>query len=173
VKLRLLEQLSESDPAQAKRMLEEVRANLQDAVQELRDFAHGIYPPLLMDRGLAEALAAAAARSPLASHVEADGVGRHPQDVEAAIYFCCLEALQNAAKHAGDGARVTVRLREEEGGLVFEVADDGKGFDLREGGGGAGFTNMKDRVGAIGGSVRVESSPGAGTKLSGAVPLGR
>jgi signal transduction histidine kinase len=173
VKLRLLEQLSESDPAQAKRMLEEVRANLQDAVQELRDFAHGIYPPLLMDRGLTEALAAAAARSPLASHVEADGVGRHPQDVEAAIYFCCLEALQNAAKHAGDGARVTVRLHEEEGGLVFEVADDGKGFDLREGGGGAGFTNMKDRLGAIGGSVRVESSPGGGTKLSGAVPLGR
>jgi signal transduction histidine kinase len=173
VKLRLVEQLGESDPPQAKRMLEEVRANLQDAVQELRDFAHGIYPPLLMDRGLAEALAAAAARSPLASHVEADGVGRHPQDVEAAIYFCCLEALQNAAKHAGDGARVTIRLREEEGGLVFEVADDGKGFDLSEGGGGAGFTNMKDRLGAIGGSVRVESSPGAGTKLSGAVPLGR
>lgn len=171
VKLRLAQQLSESDPAQAKQMLGELGTDLREAVQELRDFAHGIYPPLLMDRGLADALAAATARSPLSARVEAAVVGRYPQDVEAAIYFCCLEALQNAGKHAGEGARVTIRLREEEGGLVFEVADDGQGFDMSEGGSGAGFTNMKDRVGAIGGSVRVESAPGAGTKILGVVPL--
>jgi signal transduction histidine kinase len=171
VKLRLAQQLSESDPEQAKRMLKDLGGTLQDAIQELRDFAHGIYPPLLMDRGLGEALAAAAARAALPTRVEADGVGRYPQEVEAAIYFCCLEALQNAGKHAGEGRTGTVRLREEEGGLVFEIADDGKGFDMREGGGGAGFTNMKDRLGAIGGSVRVESSPGSGTTVSGVVPL--
>jgi signal transduction histidine kinase len=171
VKLRLAQQLSESDPEQAKKMLGELGSDLQDAVQELRDFAHGIYPPLLMDRGLAEALAAAGARSPLPVHVEADGIDRYPQEVEAAIYFCCLEGLQNAGKHAGEGAQVTVRLGEQEGGLVFEVADTGKGFDVSRRGGGVGFTNMKDRLGAIGGTLRLESTPGAGTRLTGVVPL--
>jgi signal transduction histidine kinase len=173
VNLRVVRQLNESDPAQANEMLEELRADLREAIQELRDFAHGIYPPLLMDAGLGDALNAAAARAPLPTRVDAAGVGRYPQEIEAAIYFCCLEALQNAGKYAGDGAEATVRLREEEGGLVFEVTDDGRGFDVNGQGVGAGFTNMRDRLGAIGGSVRVESAPGAGTKLTGTVPLPR
>ena len=109
-------------------MLEELRADLREAIQELRDFAHGIYPPLLMDGGLGEALSAAAARAPLPTRVDARGVGRYPEEIESAIYFCCLEALQNAGKYAGEGARANVRLRPEEGGLVFEVTDDGRGF---------------------------------------------
>jgi signal transduction histidine kinase len=173
VKLRLVQQLGESDPDKARQMLGELGGNLQDGIQELRDLAHGIYPPLLLDRGLGDALTAAAARAAVPTAVNADGVGRYSQDVEAAIYFCCLEALQNAGKYAGEGARATIRLAEEEGGLVFQVTDDGKGFDVGERGVGAGFTNMMDRLGAIGGSVRVESSPGSGTKLSGVVPLRR
>ena len=86
-------------------MLDQIGADLQDAVQELRNLAHGIYPPLLMDRGLARgALRAAAGRAALPTAVDAEGIGRYPQEVEAAVYFCCLEALQNAGKHAGDGA---------------------------------------------------------------------
>ena len=173
VKLRLLQQLSESDPAAAKRMFEELTASLEAAIQELREFAHGIYPPLLMDRGLGEALTAAAARASLPTRVDADGIGRYPQDIEAAVYFCCLEALQNAGKYAGDGASATVQMREDEGGLLFAVIDDGRGFDVEARSGGAGFINMNDRLGAIGGALRVESTPGAGTKVSGVVPLPR
>jgi signal transduction histidine kinase len=99
-------------------------------------------------------------------------VGRYPTETEAAVYFCCLEALQNAAKHAGDGAAVTVRLWEEAGALRFEVADDGAGFDPTSKGQGAGFINMSDRLGAIGGTLQVDSTPGAGTRVRGTVPLG-
>ena len=142
-------------------------------MQELRNLAHGIYPPLLMDRGLAEALAAAAGRAALPTAVEADGIGRYPQPVEAAVYFCVLEALQNAGKHAGEAALVTIVLREEEGALLFDVVDDGAGFDLGTGAHrGHGFVNMSDRVGAFGGSISVDSAPGRGTRISGRLPLG-
>jgi signal transduction histidine kinase len=171
VNLRLARQLGESDPAAANAMLEELGTAVQDALQELRDLAHGIYPPLLLDRGLAEALVAAANRAPVPAKVEAGSIGRYRPEVEATIYFCCLEALQNAGKYAGEGARATLRVWEEEGGLLFEVVDDGAGFNLEGQPKGAGFTNMGDRLGAIGGSLRVESSPGAGTRVSGAVPL--
>lgn len=171
VKVRLARQLGERDPAKANTLLVELGSDLEDALQELRDLAHGIYPPLLADKGLAEALASAARRAVLPTEVRAADLGRYPAEVEAAIYFCCLEALQNAAKHAGEGARATVRLWEEAGGLLFEVADDGVGFDVRRTGASAGFTNMNDRVGAIGGTLRVESAPGRGTKVAGAIPL--
>ena len=153
-------------------MLEQVGHELQDAIQELRTLAHGIYPPLLVDRGLAEALSAAAGRAALPTEVHADGIGRYPQDVEAAVYFRCLEALENAGKHAGEGATATVGVWVEAGGLLFEVADDGAGFELAERSSlGAGFVNMGDRVGAIGGHLGVESAPGRGTKVAGRIPL--
>lgn len=173
VKVRLIKQLAEAKPEQAKQMLEELGGDIQTTLEELRTLAHGIYPPLLMDRGLAEALSAAATRAALPVEVRADGVGRFRPEVEAAVYFCCLEALQNAGKHAGEGAKAIVRVWEEAGGLILEVADDGVGFDASARGLGAGFTNMSDRLGAIGGSLRVESAPGAGTRVSGAIPLPR
>jgi signal transduction histidine kinase len=172
VSVRLAKQVAASDPEQAQAMLDQIGADLQEAVQELRNLAHGIYPPLLAERGLPEALAAAAGRAALPTSVEAEGVGRYPQPLEAAIYFCVLEALQNAGKHAGEGAEAHITMREDEGALLFEVADDGAGFDMATGAHlGHGFVNMTDRVGAIGGTVSVESTPGGGTTISGRVPL--
>jgi signal transduction histidine kinase len=99
-------------------------------------------------------------------------VGRFPQEVEAAVYFCCLEALQNAAKHAGDGARATVTLERRAEALAFTVADDGVGFDASDPAGlGHGFVNMTDRIGAIGGTLEVDAAPGRGTRVSGVVPV--
>ena len=129
--LRLARQLADADPEQAKLILDELGGDLQDAVQELRELAHGIYPPLLMDQGLTDALHAAAGRSPLDVEIVGETTSRYAADIEAAVYFCCLEALQNAAKYAGEGSDVTVHVREDEGKLGFEVADDGAGFDPR------------------------------------------
>jgi signal transduction histidine kinase len=105
------------------------------------------------------------------ARVVADAIGRYPPQVEATVYFCCLEALQNAGKHAGDGARATVRLWEDEHGLCFEVADTGTGFDSETISPGAGLTNMHDRIGALGGRLSVNSTRGSGTRVMGTVPL--
>jgi signal transduction histidine kinase len=171
VSLRLARDLLASDPAATAEMLESLSGEVQQTIQELRELAHGIYPPLLVDSGLAPALGAAASRNPLNVSVDASGLGRYPAEVEAAVYFCCLEALQNAAKHAGE-AHVEVRLWEESGGLLFSVSDDGPGFDTEVAQRGHGFVNMADRLGAIGGSVRWESRPGEGARVRGSVPLG-
>ena len=128
VNVRLVRDLVAEDPEAAAQALDEIAAEVKATVQELRDLAHGIYPPLLMDNGLPEALRAVASRSPLAVTTVSDGIGRFSPDIEAAVYFCCLEALQNAAKHAPE-SNVQVRVWEEEGGLLFTVADDGPGFD--------------------------------------------
>jgi signal transduction histidine kinase len=174
VNLRLARRLSETDPASTGELLDGLAEGLNAAVQELRALAHGIYPPLLVDRGLAEALQSAAGRSALPTIVEAEGLDRYSPDEEAAVYFCCLEALQNAGKHAGEGATATVKVWEEAGGLLFEVSDTGAGFDVGTvGRTGAGFVNMSDRVGAIGGSVNVRSAPGEGTTISGRFPISR
>ncbi|HLK45442.1 MAG TPA: GAF domain-containing sensor histidine kinase, partial [Acidimicrobiales bacterium] len=171
VNLRLAKDVVLEDPPAAAEMLEELAGAVQETIQELRELAHGIYPPLLVDSGLGEALRAVAGRSPLDVTVEVEGIGRFDTDVEAAVYFCCLEALQNASKHAPD-SHVAVRVWVAEGGLLFEVRDDGPGFDVRQAQRGHGFTNMSDRLGAIGGSVRWESTPGAGTRIKGSVPIG-
>ncbi|HEY8081665.1 MAG TPA: histidine kinase [Acidimicrobiales bacterium] len=170
VNLRLAKDVVKEDPDAAVAMLGELGDAVQDTIRELRELAHGIYPPLLVDSGLGEALRAVAGRSPLDVELSAGDIGRYPADVEAAIYFCCLEALQNASKHAAD-AHVVVRVWEESGGLLFEVADDGPGFDVQLAKRGQGFVNMMDRLGAIGGSVRWESRPGDGTTIRGSVPL--
>jgi signal transduction histidine kinase len=171
VKLGLARQLVDSDPATVSTLLEELRADAQTTLTELRELAHGIYPPLLMDRGLPEALNAAANRSVLPTDVHAE-VGRFPSDVEAAVYFCCLEAMQNAGKHAGEGSRVTIEIAADDHELRFSVADNGAGFDMATGAHkGHGFVNMADRLGAIGGKLDVQSMPGAGTRISGTIPL--
>ena len=170
VNLRLARDIVGDDPATAVEMLEALATDVKDTIQELRDLAHGIYPPLLRDSGIVEALRAAANRSPLSIDVTADGIGRYPTEVEAAVYFCCLEAFQNAGKHAPDAA-VQVRLWEDQGGLLFTVSDNGPGFDAAKAVKGHGYTNMSDRLGAIGGSVRWESAPGQGAVVTGSIPL--
>jgi signal transduction histidine kinase len=171
VKVRLVEQLGERDPARAKTLMGQLQEDVKLAIEELRALAHGIYPPLLSSAGLGEAMNAACRRAPLPATLEADAVGRYAPEVEAAVYFCCLEALQNAAKHAGPGASAHVRIWEEAGGLLFEIADDGEGFESSHDGEGAGLTNMRDRLGAVGGTLRFESATGHGTRINGAVPV--
>jgi len=172
VNVRLARKLAESDPEGSLELLDQLGLDLQDAVQELRSLAHGIYPPLLIDRGLEEALRAAAGRAALPTEVVADHLGRYSPETEAAAYFCCMEALQNAGKHAGEGASATVRVWEEGDRLCFEVADTGAGFDMASAAGkGAGFVNMSDRVGAVGGNFSVDSAPGRGTTIAGRVPI--
>lgn len=171
VKLRMAEELIDDDPGEAVKVIEELRNNLKDAIGELRALAHGIYPPLLSSGGLREALPAAASRSSLNTTVETQGVGRYSAEIEATVYFCCLEALQNASKHAGDDAEVAISVTEEVSQLVFEVDDDGLGFTPDPAGGGHGFVNMVDRLGAVGGTLEVQSSPGKGTVIRGKIPL--
>jgi signal transduction histidine kinase len=158
----------EREPARVE-LITEVRHELAEALEELRDLAHGIYPSLLENEGLPGALRDAAERAPIPTAFDSDGAGRYRPELEAAVYFCCLEALQNAAKHAGDDARATVRLAESDHTLRFEVADDGIGHDgpLT----GTGIQNMRDRLGALGGLLTINSSPGAGTTVTGSIPV--
>jgi signal transduction histidine kinase len=161
----------EADPSQAAAAIDAASAELAHALAELRDLAHGIYPAVLESDGLPGALQAAAERSPMPVNVEADVVGRYAQELEAAVYFCCLEALQNAAKHAGDGAKVSVRLSQVDGQVQFDVSDDGRGYDAAIIGPSAGLQNMADRIGALGGELQIQSTPGGGTTVRGAVPI--
>jgi signal transduction histidine kinase len=170
VNLRLTKDVVTEDPEAAAQMLDELGAAVQETIRELRELAHGIYPPLLVDSGLGEALKAVVNRSPLDIELITDGIGRYGGDVEAAVYFCCLEALQNAGKHA-PSAHVVARVWEESGSLLFEVRDDGPGFDVRTAQRGHGYVNMMDRLGAIGGAVRWESEIGHGTAIRGSLPL--
>jgi signal transduction histidine kinase len=152
-------------------MLEQLVAEAQEALENLRNLARGIYPPLLADKGLVEALTSQARRSPVPVREEGEGVGRYPQDTEAAVYFCCLEALQNVAKYAR-AAAATVRLRSDDGKLTFAVSDDGAGFDAHSGAiQGTGMQGMADRVAALGGELTVTSAPGTGTVVEGWVPV--
>jgi signal transduction histidine kinase len=170
IKLRMVAELAEDDHGLAKELLEEARREVSDAVRELRDLAHGIYPPLLAESGLPAALSAAR-RSTLPATVDAAHLGRYPAEVEATVYFCCLEAIQNACKYAGPEATLAVRVREDAGTLTFQVADNGRGFDPQARGLGVGFLNMTDRLGALGGNLRVESAPRQGTTVSGTLQM--
>ncbi len=169
--LSVVRELLRRSPDEAADALTALRGSVTEAQADLRAVVHGIYPPALTEHGVVMALGTATTQSPNTVRLVADGVGRHPPDVEAAVYFCCTEALQNAAKHAGPNATVRVTLAEKEPGwLEFEVRDDGRGFDPAATSGGGGFVNMRDRVGALGGELRVVSSPGGGTVVRGLVP---
>jgi len=169
VKLRLVEALIPKDPETAVQMTRDVSSNAVDALDTLRDLARGIYPPLLADRGLAAALEAQARKAAVPVTIDADGVGRYPQDVEAAVYFSCLEGLQNVAKYA-EASSATLRLSSDDG-LVFEIRDDGRGFDASTTSLGTGLQGIVDRVAAIGGTLDVRSSPGRGTTITGRIPI--
>jgi signal transduction histidine kinase len=171
LKLGLLERKAAADREFA-RMVADTREDLARALAELRDLAHGIYPAALENDGLLTALAEVADRSPIPAVVEANGTGRYPREIEAAVYFCCLEALQNAAKHAGEGASARIELHDHDGCLNFTVVDDGAGFDARAAGAAhGGLQNMADRIGALGGELRIESASGRGTTLVGTIPV--
>jgi signal transduction histidine kinase len=169
VKLRLARQVLEKDPTRVDGMLDELAGETQQALEDLRDLARGIYPPLLADQGLGAALDAQARRSPVPVTVEADGVGRYAPEVEAAVYFSCLEALQNVAKYA-DANAAAVQLREAPGRLEFRINDDGVGFDATATSYGTGLQGIADRLAALGGALAVASTPGGGTAISGSLP---
>ncbi len=168
VKLGLAEMLLNRDPAKARTTLEQLKGDADEALETLRDLARGIYPPLLADRGLVVALESQARKATLAADIEAEDVGRYAQDVEATVYFCVLEALQNVQKYAG-ASHVLIRLRGGNGTLRFEVRDDGAGFDTTAAQTGTGLTNMADRLDALGGALVVSSKPGGGTTISGSI----
>jgi signal transduction histidine kinase len=170
VKLRLAGGVLERDPEKAREMLTQLQSDTGDALEDLRDLARGIYPPLLADQGLASALAAQARKAPLPVEVRADGVGRYPQEVEAAAYFSCLEALQNVAKYA-HASRAVVTLSDGDAQLTFEVTDDGAGFDPSHVGYGTGLQGIADRLGALAGTLSVQSAEHAGTTVAGVIPV--
>ena len=170
VQLRLARSTASRDLAETEVMLERLERDVADALENLRDLARGIYPPLLADKGLAAAIEAQAVRAALPVTVDADGIGRYRQEVEAAVYFCTLEALQNASKYA-EPSEVTVRLREEGGELVFAIRDDGRGFDRTTTPLGTGLQGMSDRLAALDGRLEVLSSPGAGTTVTGRIAV--
>jgi signal transduction histidine kinase len=169
IKLRLAG-LTVEDLPQAKQMFGELQEDASGALENLRDLAHGIYPPVLADLGLAAALNAQAGKSPVPVTVEADGLGRYPQQTEAAVYFCCLEALQNTAKYA-HASQAHICVRAHDGSLSFTVSDDGSGYDARHTPKGAGQRNMADRLAALGGTLGVRSAPGQGTTVTGQLPI--
>ncbi len=171
IKLALAAELAPSDSEIAAR-LAEVGYGLEDAVQELRDLAHGAHPPVLRDFGLRAALASAAQYSTPPAALVTDGIARYADDVETAVYYCCLESLQNVAKHAGSGAHASVRVAEQAGELRFEVVDDGLGCTIESARTpGAGLTNMAERVAAVRGTLTVDSAAGHGTQVRGRIPL--
>jgi signal transduction histidine kinase len=169
VKLGLAEMQAVKDPEKARSTLAELKRDADEALETLRDLARGIYPPLLADKGLAAAIESQARRATVPVTVDAIGIGRYPQEVEAAAYFCVLEALQNVQKYA-QARQAAVRLDQVDGQLWFVVKDDGVGFDTAGARRGTGLTNMRDRLDALGGGLRVDSGHGRGTEVSGSIP---
>ncbi len=168
---RALEAL-ETDLSRGERMLTEVGRHLDEALESVRALSRGMYPALLHDRGLSEALRSAALRLPVPVRVRAPGaLERCPEHIEVAVYFCCLEALQNVVKHAGPGAESEVRLWRGSHWLRFRVHDTGRGFDPPQVARGNGLVNMCDRIEAVGGTLMVSSADGRGTTVGGHVPL--
>ena len=170
VKTRLARDLTARDPGKAAEMLTQMDAEIKTALDDLRDLARGIYPPLLVDEGLGAALNAQARRSTVPTTIRAEGLGRYAPEVEAAIYFSCLEALQNVAKYA-EASSATVILAQSNGHLTFEVVDDGHGFDPASHANGTGLQGIADRLGALHGDLTVRSEPGAGTRVRGRIDV--
>jgi signal transduction histidine kinase len=170
VKAGLARRLAEGEPHRTAEMLEQIEREITTALEDLRDLARGIYPPLLADEGLPAALEAQARRSPVPVEIDPDSVGRYPREVESAVYFSALEALNNVAKYSR-ATRARIRLQVDGGELRFEVSDDGVGFDTAATRSGTGLQGMADRLDAIDGRLEIRSAPGRGTTVTGAVPI--
>jgi len=158
------------DNAAAAVMLDSLRHELRTAHDELRNLAQGVYPPVLTEHGLAAALQSAADRCPLTVTVEIDPVGRHHPDVEAALYFCCVEAIQNVVKHA-QARSIRLGCGIDASMLWISVTDDGIGFDAATTSGGRGIDNIRDRLRAIGGNLEVITKRDAGVTVRGYAPV--
>ena len=170
VKMRLLGSFVDRDPDKARELIEELQKETTGALEDLRDLARGIYPPLLADQGLPAALEAQSRKATIRVAIEPDGVGRYPREIESTVYFCVLEALQNVSKYA-QATEVRVAVWERDERLGFEVRDDGIGFDAGTAPRGTGLQGMADRLDAVGGELRVDSVPGRGTTVAGAISL--
>jgi signal transduction histidine kinase len=171
VRQRLAASLIGKDDDAARRTFEELQTRTSEALEDLRDLARGIYPPLLADKGLPAALEAQARKSLLPVTIDPDGVGRYPQQIESAVYFSVLEALQNVAKYAEASTVVVTLAQSPDGHLRFAVADDGRGFDPHATGYGTGLQGIADRLAVLDGALDVQSTPGGGTTVAGRVPV--
>ena len=171
VKLKLADSLVGKNEERAHEMLADLQVDTSQALEDLRDLARGIYPPLLADKGLGAAVESQARKSPVPVDVEVGGIGRYPQEAEAAVYFSCLEALQNIAKYA-QASVVTIRLSQANGTLSFDVSDDGVGFDPDTAERGTGLQGIADRLAALGGEFVLRTAPGRGTTIRGTLPVG-
>ena len=170
LKIALAKNLAATDPSKAQVALDELNGEANDAIETLRELARGLYPPILAQDGLVAAIDAQARRAPLPVEVTGGPLPRYPQETEAGVYFCVLEALQNIAKHA-NATKATVCFESKPGRLVFSVSDNGRGMDPARVRSGSGMQNMRDRVEVLGGEFQVESSPNAGTRVVGSVPI--
>ena len=169
IQLSLLEDAAE-DPSAVRQITPMLKDGLRAALDELRDLARGIYPPLLAERGLVAALQAQVRKAPLPVLIEADSIERYPPDTETTVYFCTLEALQNIAKYAG-ATQAAIRLACPDGSLQFIISDDGAGFDTTKARHGSGLQGIADRLAALGGTLDIHSQPGHGTTLSCQLPV--
>ncbi len=169
IRVALARELAAPEVAQ---QLNDVNTELNEILEELRDLAHGLYPPALREFGLRGALASAVRRSASPATIDAAAIGRYSEQVEGGVYFCCLEGLQNVDKHAGLSATAVIRLWERDGRLCFEIVDDGAGYDVDSAPrSGQGLANVADRIAALGGTLVVESTPGRGTTLRANIPV--
>jgi signal transduction histidine kinase len=171
IRLELAAELAEGEPGRGSALLFELGRELEEALEEVRSLARGVYPSVLADQGLEEALAAVARKAPIATTVDARDLSRYPTEVESAVYFCCLEALQNVAKHAKGASSIWISLVDD-GALRFAVVDDGAGFSGETVTAGTGVISMRDRLAAVGGELKIHSTPGEGTQVVGAVRVG-
>ncbi|MFL5790282.1 MAG: sensor histidine kinase [Actinomycetota bacterium] len=171
VKLRLADGMLERDPVRAHVAITALQDDANAALEDLRDLARGIYPPLLADQGLRAALEAQARKATTPVSVDASTIGRYPRDIESTVYFCALEAMNNIAKYAA-ARTASVSVEQTDGLLRFTVHDDGRGFDPRAVIAGTGLQGMSDRLEAVGGTLRIESAIGVGTTVIGTVPVG-
>jgi signal transduction histidine kinase len=168
--LALAESVAGQDEKRERALVAQLKAETSGALKTLRELARGIYPPLLAEQGLAAAVSAQAGKAPGPVEVRTDGIGRYPAEIETAVYFCCVEALHNAVRHA-PGSTVRISLADAGHGPAFEVTDNGPGFD-RAAVVASGLQNMNDRLAALGGSCQVDSSPGRGTTVTGRIGAG-
>jgi signal transduction histidine kinase len=160
-----------TDDSPLRSRLEAIGASLETALDELREVSHGLYPPVLTDFGIVPALEDVRAGSTRPLTIDATGVGRHPPEVESAVYYCCMEAVQNAIKHGGRAVRISITLDEDIDELRFSVSDDGPGFQSSSAGRGMGLQNMRDRLSALDGRLAIATGAGRGTTVSGSIPL--